>query len=376
MSKVTADRRSIFQAHFHRPSVILIGLVALVHALHYTEAVLVPILFALLLAMLLNPVVNFMIRKRVPRILAITLSVVLAMAALGGLAYFIVTQAAQFGETLPQFKEKLGTLRSDGHSWLQQTFNLRSTQVTDAVQKVKEEGLQKGGSYVGETLTAMGTLFGFFFLLPVFAFLLLLYKGLLVNFIFKLFPIQQQQAVTDVLGQTKGVVQSYLVGLIFEAGIVAALNWAGLLIIGLEYALLFAVLGALLNLIPYIGMITATLLPMVFAFATMDTMAAFWVLVLYIGVQFLDNNIIVPRVVASRVQLNALVSIIGVLFGGLLWGIPGMFLSLPLIAMLKVVFDRVPGLEPIGYVLGEEAGKERRSAKVRPAQSHLSGSGM
>ena len=215
---------------------------------------------------------------------------------------------------------------------------------------------------VGSTLTTVGTLFAFLFLLPVFTFLLLLYKRLLITFIRKLFPAKDHAVVQDVLTQTKGMVQSYLVGLLLEAGIVTVLNWVGLMIIGVEYALLLAVIGAVLNLIPYIGMIVATILPMVIALATMEPTAALWVLGLYIVVQFIDNNFIVPKVVASRVELNALVSVLVVMVGGALWGIPGMFLSIPLTAMLKVIFDRVPALEPFGYVLGDDDAETRRAA--------------
>lgn len=360
MSSISAtDRLKIIPPHYQKLSLILLGLVALVHALFYAQGILIPVLFALLLAMLLNPVVNFMTRKRVPRILAIGLCVLLAMVALAAMAYFIVTQAAQFGETLPQLKEKLSALFSDAQRWAQEKFNVRRTEVTEAVEKAKQEGMETGGSYVGETLTALGTVFAFFFLLPVFTFLMLFYKQHLVTFIYKLFPNGEQASVRDVLGETKTVVQSYLVGLIFQTGIIAVLNYIGLLVIGLEYAILFAVLGAVLNLIPYIGMISATILPMIVAFATMEPVDALWVLALFAGVQFLDNNIIAPRVVASRVQLNAMVSILGVMSFGALWGIPGMFLSIPFIAILKVIFDRVPGLMPFGYLLGEQEDKEK-----------------
>jgi predicted PurR-regulated permease PerM len=360
----TADRLKIIPPHYQKLSLILLGLVALVHALFYAQGILIPVLFALLLAMLLNPVVNFLTRKRVPRILAIGLCVLLAMVALAAMAYFIVTQAAQFGETLPQLKEKLSALFSDAQRWAQEKFNIRRTEVTEAVEKAKQEGMETGGSYVGETLTALGTVFAFFFLLPVFTFLMLFYKQHLVTFIYKLFPNGEQASVRDVLGETKTVVQSYLVGLIFQTGIIAVLNYIGLLVIGLEYAILFAVLGAVLNLIPYIGMISATILPMIVAFATMEPVDALWVLALFAGVQFLDNNIIAPRVVASRVQLNAMVSILGVMSFGALWGIPGMFLSIPFIAILKVIFDRVPGLMPFGYLLGEQEDKEKDSKRA------------
>jgi predicted PurR-regulated permease PerM len=104
----------------------------------------------------------------------------------------------------------------------------------------------------------------------------------------------------------------------------------------------------------------ATLLAVVIALATRDTGTAVWVLALYSGVQFIDNNFIVPRVVASRVEINALFSIVVVMVGGALWGIPGMFLAIPLTAICKVVFDRVPGMEPFGFVLGSDDGSPKK----------------
>lgn len=358
---ISGDTQRIAQPSYQKLSIIVLGLGAFVYGLHIGAGIIVPMMFALLLAMLLNPFVSRLQKWRFPRVLAIAIAVLFAMLALAGLAYFIGTQAAHFSDSLPQIKQKLNGLGTEAQRWAQDAFNLRKREVSDAVEKVKNEGMEQGSSLVGQTLTAVGTLFAFFFLLPVFTFLLLLYKKLLLTFIGKLFPPKDHHVVQDVLQNTKGVVQSYLVGLIFEAGIVAALNWVGLMIIGVQYALLLAVIGAVLNLIPYIGMMIATILPMVLALATGEPSDALWVLALYAFVQFLDNNFIVPRVVASRVELNALVSILAVMVGGAIWGVPGMFLSLPLTAMLKVIFDRVPGLEPWGFVLGDDANAPSRS---------------
>jgi predicted PurR-regulated permease PerM len=353
-------QRRIQQPHYQKLSVILLGLVALFYALFVARSILVPMLFALLLAMLLNPLVNFLSRG-MPRVMGITVAVLLAMLALVGLSYFIVSQAAHFSETLPELKVKLDVLSMNAGRWAQGTFHMRRGEVNDAVDQLKDQGMAQGGVLVAQTLTTVGTLFAFFFLLPVFTFLLLLYKRLLILFISKLFSKEDHVALSAVLTQTKGVVQSFLLGLILEAGIVTALNWVGLMIIGVEYALLLAVIGAVLNLIPYIGMVIATILPVIIALATLEPTSALWVLALCLFVQFVDNNFIVPKVVASRVELNALVSIVAVMAGGALWGIPGMFLSLPITAMLKVVFDRVPGLEPFGFVLGDDGPEAHRA---------------
>ncbi|HEX2616532.1 MAG TPA: AI-2E family transporter, partial [Flavobacteriales bacterium] len=189
-------------------------------------------------------------------------------------------------------------------------------------------------------------------------------KDLLVRFIVKLFGQGREKAVNEVLLQVRSVIQSYLVGLLVEAGLVAVLNSVGLLLIGVDYAILLGVIGALLNVIPYVGGLVAIALPVLVAFATQSPTAALLVVVVYLIVQFIDNNVIVPRIVASKVEVNGLVSVVVVLIGGALWGVAGMFLSLPITAILKVIFDRVPELQPFGYVLGEGDGKPRAEKAV------------
>lgn len=131
------------------------------------------------------------------------------------------------------------------------------------------------------------------------------------------------------------------------------LNTIALLILGIDYAIVLGIIGALLNVIPYIGGIVAVALPMILAFATKSPLYVFLVLIAYMIVQSIDNHFIVPKIVASRVKLNALVSIIAILTGSALWGVSGMFLALPLTAILKVIFDRIEPLKPWGFLLGD-----------------------
>ena len=356
----TTTHPHVIQPVYQKLALIVLGLVALVYGLVQAQPIVVPLLFALLLALLLNPLVNFLTRHGLNRVVAIALAVLLAMCCATGLSYFIITQAAHFSASLPGLEEKVGALGGKLQGWVLSRTDLDAKTVDDALATAKKESMTLGGKLVGGALITMGSVFAFAFLLPVFTFLFLLYKRLLLTFIDQLFSPTQLGAVHHMLQSAKGVAQSYLIGLILQAGIVTVLNFAGLLIIGVPYALLLAVIAAVLNLIPYIGMIIATVLPMVIALATMEPSAALWVLVLYSAVQFVDNNFIVPNVVASRVELNALVSIIVVMIGGALWGIPGMFLAIPLTAVLKVAFDHVPGLKPFGYVLGSDDGTPRK----------------
>jgi predicted PurR-regulated permease PerM len=147
-------------------------------------------------------------------------------------------------------------------------------------------------------------------------------------------------------------------------GIVTVLNAIGFFIIGIQYAIFLAVLAAVLNLIPYIGMLIASVICIAVTLTTSDSASAIiWTGAILVIVQFIDNNFIMPYVVGSKVRINALVSIVGVLIGGLLAGISGMFLSIPVMAIMKAVFDRVDNLKPWGLLLGDERPAKKGKAK-------------
>jgi len=192
------------------------------------------------------------------------------------------------------------------------------------------------------------------FLIPVFVFMLLFYQPFLIDFIQKVFGKSDQAKVSEIVSKTKTVIQSYLIGLSIEVFIIAVLNSTVLLILGIDYAILLGIIGALLNVVPYVGGLVAVALPMAVAFATKTSgWYPMYVLAGYYFIQLIDNHYIVPIIVSSKVQINALFSIIAVIVGNALWGIPGMFLSIPLLAIIKLIFDHIEPLKPWGLLLGD-----------------------
>ncbi len=332
---------------------IAICLLSLFFVLYIGKEIVVPLLYAGVFAILLNPVVNKLHAWGLNRVLSIFVVVVMAFLLLAILIYFLSMQIAQFTDTLPQFKEKFTLLFREVMGWVSQTFNIKNSEVKESIEQMKDQGLSNGGSVIGRALAALGGVFVIVFLMPVYIFMILFYKPLLLDFIAQLFTHDKHGAVVEVLEETKTVIQGYLVGLSVEASIVAVMNSAVLLLIGVPYAVLLGVLGALLNVIPYIGGLVAMILPVLVALSTMEPVTALFVIGAYVAVQFIDNNVIVPRIVASKVKLNALMSIIVVLLGGALWGIAGMFLAIPLTAIIKVVLDRIEPLKPFGFLLGD-----------------------
>lgn len=346
-------------------SQITIGLVAFTYAMFIGQDIIVPFVFALIIAILLNPVVGLLQRIGFNRVLAILTAVLLAFIVLVVLFYFIFTQASMFTDELPQLKIKFNAMFEEIINWISSNFNVSIKKIHEWIIKQKGEGLSKSPAIISKTLvTVSGVLFTVL-LIPVYVFMILFYKTLLIKFVSCLFPKENNVMVKEVLTETKNLIQSYLVGLSIEAGMVAILNAAALLIIGIQYAILIAVIGALLNTIPYIGGLIAIALPVIIAIATLSPSAALWVVIAYIIVQFIDNHYIVPYIVASKVKINGLISIIVVLIGGALWGVAGMFLSIPLTAILKVIFDRIEPLKPWGILLGDDMPEDNKRPVTR-----------
>jgi predicted PurR-regulated permease PerM len=338
-------------------TIIMFGMVLLVYILSTLRDVLVPLSFALLLSILLNPVTVLLEKWKIPRILAIAISILLAMMLILGVTYFLFMEIRSFSSELPAFKEKFSELLTRLQHFVRHDFGVNT--------KMQNEYLNQAENSLKPVLaTAMGTVMGglaMFFLLPVYTFLFLFYKKLILTFLYDLFEKTQEKEISVVLTQTKGAIQSYMYGLMLEALIVATLNTAALLILGVQYAVLLGVFGALLNVLPFIGGILAVLFPILIATVTKDGFQTqLWIIIAYIVIQFIDNHFLVPYIVASKVRINALISIIIVLLGGSLWGISGMFLSIPFMGVLKIIFDRLPELKPWGMLIGTEVPTKRR----------------
>jgi predicted PurR-regulated permease PerM len=357
--------QTLYKIPFYaKTALIFIGIFALVFTLHIGREIIVPILYATILAIVLNPLTNFLINKRINRILAISIVVTLTTLVVGLALFLISSRMAQFSESYPQLKAKFATTSTQLIRWVSQTFNIRQYNITSWIKDTKSDAISDFA--LADSLTEVGRVMVTALLLPVYLFMMLYYKPLLLEFVRKLFRSEHHIALQEVLVKTKQIIQTYLVGLFFEMVIMATLNSVGLLLIGIEYAILLGILGALLNIIPYIGGVVATALAMIIAFVTKDSLTyPFLVLLFYLFVQFIDNNYIVPAVVASRVKINALVSVIVVLIGGALWGVSGMFLSIPVTAILKVVFDHIESLKPWGFLLGNMAPASAQSLLIK-----------
>jgi predicted PurR-regulated permease PerM len=334
-----------------KATVTLIGLYYLVSILNLLSGILVPFAFAILFAILLNPLYNRLLRLKLPRPLAVLLTLLVGIGFTVLIGYLLSSQVAQFGKSFPVLKERFGQMTDSLENWISVQFGVSIQKQILFVKNAINSSQAAIGSIIG---TVFGTL-SLMLIIPIYIFMLLLYKNLILNFVYEVFREEHSKRVSEVLAQTKSAIQSYIVGLLIEMIIVSSLNSLALFIIGVKYAILLGVIGGIINILPYIGGFVAILLPVLIATVTKDGYSAqVEVIVSYLLIQFVDSNIIFPRFVSVKVQINALISLLAVFLGNMMWGVAGMFLMLPIVAVLKIIFDRIEELKPWGKLLGYE----------------------
>lgn len=341
-------------------TIVLIGFYVLFCILYIAQDIVVPIIFSMMIAVLLNPIVNFFVRKKINSIVAIILTLLLTALVTTIIAILLFTQISRLGDSWSMLLDKLAQVIDDSARWIARYFDLSPWKVNKWVINAKSELLNISSADVSQTLFAVGNKIMLLLLVPVYVFLFLFYKKRLIEFIHLVFGKSDQNTISKIITETKTVIQRYLSGLVIEGVIVAILNTAALFALGIEYAILLGVIGALLNVIPYIGGLVAVALPMMVALATKSSgMVAVYVMVVYYIIQLIDNNFIVPLIVSSKVRINALFSIIVLFVGNSLWGISGMFLSIPLLAITKVILENIESLKPWSFLLGGYPSKSK-----------------
>ncbi len=338
----------------------LISLICIIFILSVLKGILIPLAFGGLLGMLLYPICRKLETWKVPRIVAIFICIILVIALITGLLLLVINQFSLFSEELPIYSIKLKDLLSKLQILIEQKLHIRKGKQGAELQKYGLEALKNSGDYISGFLSSTSSILANAALVPIYVFFFLYYRDFIRKFLHKVFVSTKNIKIDQVLSRIYFVIQNYLFGLFLVIFIVAILNSIGLLILGIDYAIFFGTFGAFLLLIPYIGITIGALLPITIALLTKDSpIYALGVLALFMSVQAFESNFITPYVVGSKVSINSFAAILALLLGGQLWGMAGLVLALPSIAILKVVFDNVDSLKPYGFLLGEAEVKKK-----------------
>jgi predicted PurR-regulated permease PerM len=340
---------------YTRLAMVLVSLIALSYIAVLGKSILAPLIFALLFAVLLLPLANFLEHKlRFPRSIASLVSVVMLVVALAAVLYVVGEQITNLADDWPQFKQQVLSSVNDLQVWISHKFHIRIKQQMTYVNNATSKLLESGGSVLGDVFVSFSSFVLFLVFILIDTFFLLYYRRLIIRFLVAVFPDNNSVVVYDIIAQIQSRIRQYILGLLLEMVIVATASCLALWILGVNYAILLGLLIGLFNLVPYIGIASALVLSTLVTFATAGTAKLLLVIGTILGIHLVDSNILLPVIVGSKVRINALITVLGVIIGGSIWGISGTFLAIPVIAITKIIFDRVETLKPWGLLLGDE----------------------
>lgn len=346
---------------YYRATVKLLLLSLIVSIMIFAKEILIPLTIAMFFTFLLLPVSQKLEQWRVPRPVAIIISIIIAMAFFGGLLYFFYYQVSVFAEDWPQLQQKLNEKVESIYKYVRENFNISKREQKQWLNTKMKETANSGDAIVMGIFSATGSFLASLTLIPIYIFFLTYYRDKFKQFVVLILKDKDPDKALDVIKKVSVVSQKYLKGIFLDVLILSLLGSIGFLVLGLKYAILFGVLAAILNIIPYIGVLIGSILPVIMALLTKDDASyALGALGVCVFVQFIDNNFITPNVVGSSVSINPLTAIIVLVASAIVWGIPGMVLCIPLTGMMKVVCDNVEGLKPYGFLLGEEVDYSQR----------------
>jgi predicted PurR-regulated permease PerM len=338
---------------YERLALVMVGLLALGYLVILGKDFLDPLIFGLLFAILLLPVCNFFEKKlRLPRGVASLLSIVVLILFIGGILYLVGSQIAKLADDWPMLKKQVGQSVEDLRQWVESTFHINMAKQMDYVHNATNKLMASSTAVVGTTFGAVSSLLLFYSFISIFTFLILFYRRLLLRFLVWVFKEENSETVYDIVTNVQKILRQYILGLLLEMFIVSTVACTIFWIIGINYAVLLGLIVGLFNIIPYVGIFTALFLSVTITFATGNVKDSLYVALSVIGIHAVDSNVLLPMVVGSKVRLNALLSFLGIVMGEMIWGLSGMFLAIPVLAILKIVFDRIESLKPWGFLLG------------------------
>ena len=336
-------------------SLELLGILLLGTVLVIGSDIIMPVIMAFFITIMLVPIYRWLRKYKVPEALAIILPILLVAIFVGLIVWFFSSQVSSLVKDFPQIKENVSKHLQALSTWVSKVSHYSTSEQVAFINKKSNDLLAMAGGMASGAAVTLSSVFVFVGLLPIYIYLILFYKDILLRFVFMWFKTDDHPKVKDAIYETESIIKSYLVGLLIQVTYMTVLLGGILLLLGIKHALLIGVIFAILNLIPYVGALLGNIIGVLLTLTSAATLGpVVTVLAVIAGVQFLDNNILMPRIVGSKVKINALMSILGVIIGGSIAGVSGMFLSMPIIAVLKVIFDRTEMFKQWGVLFGDE----------------------
>jgi predicted PurR-regulated permease PerM len=347
-------------------SVLLLLLLFLIFAgLYYARPFLVPVTFAALFAMLLLPLAMWLEEKGLHRILAVLFSLLLLAAVFAGIVWLISWQVADLAKDAQQIEQNLNKKIEEVRNYLSQSLGISRRQQDEIIhQQQSAAGTGRLSGILSTFLSGLGGFLTSLLLVIVYTFLFMYFKEHLKRFILLVVPRAQQGKAESTIHRCRLVAQKYITGLSLMIVSLWVMYGIGFTLVGVKNAIFFAILCGLLEIVPFVGNLTGNLITVLMTIAQGGDMSMIiGIVVTYGVVQFLQTYLLEPLVVGAEVNIHPLFTIMGIVIGELLWGIPGMILAIPMLGIAKIICDNIEPLKPYGFLIGEE--KKKKTTKPK-----------
>jgi len=332
----------------------LISLAIIIYFIIVARSLFIPFVFSILLLFLLKPICFHIERRVKNRLWSIILAFTVTTMPVIGAVYFFSVQSANIFQELPAINDKIKNSLLAVFSWAQDRLPEQLISNEELLQDNIIKIIDNFFTVLGNSLTSSTIVITGIIITTIYTFLLLLYRTSIKNFLIAQFERNIQSRVRLTFFQMQQVLRQYFYGLVTVILMLGCLNSLGLLLIGIKYPFFWGFLAALLAIIPYVGTTLGGFFPFLYALASTTT---FWqpiaVIIMYAGIQQLEGNIITPKIVGGSVKINPLAAIISLFIGGTVWGLAGLILALPSVAVLRILFDKVNYLKPYSLLLSD-----------------------
>ena len=321
--------------------------------LYFGRDIFIPLSFALLISFVLYPVCVWLERKGIGRLTAIVLSLVILLILGLLLVALLVFQFASFMDEWPAIQTKVGESFAALSDFLAEAVGFTKEQQERIITQMSDQSGSNILTVIRRTVLASAFSMVLLILIPVYVVLILYYRRYWLKVLGRLFPMESNERLREILSLTLKAYYNFIKGMAIVYLIVGVLNSVGLLLLGVPHAILFGFVASILTFIPYVGIMVGAMLPMAMSWITYNSV---WfplgVAAVFAFVQYLEANVIFPLAVSSRLNVNALVMILAIFVGGMLWGMAGMILFVPFAGIAKLIADHNPRWRTTSMILG------------------------
>lgn len=333
-------------------------IVAFLTALLYLgKTLLIPLFFGLLVAIVAYPTCKRMEARKIHRSIAVTVLMLIVVLLFSSLLWLLGYEMNLFIDNIPLVRNKITQFSSEIRIWLETSFSLRQAAQDNLFAKIMASIEDSINNLLSGSLSATVSTIFMLVLVPIYGSLFLYNRGTFVKFLESVVEPKYKEKLNIILKQSIITYFNFVKGTFFVYCIVGVLNSIGLLALGIKHAILFGMITAFMTAVPYVGIIVSAALPVSVALVTKDSMwYAVGVVAVFMIVQYVEANIIFPRVVGQQLNLSTWAVLVAIIAGALLWGVAGMILFIPFAAMLKIVSDNIEEWKPLNILLNRDDG--------------------